>query len=166
MENEIKKNVADGCSYKGEVEVGIYRNNKKYKMFSTNTGYSNLFRYLCDCLGGSLNPMYQVDIGDRPGKLQLLDNNGTRVLSYDITLTDVEIIDGSSGPTDTVPCSIVFDFLVPGTILYDKTVKTANLVSLTDSNKIYASTDFANGITVSDIDTNVYVAWKLTIGNR
>lgn len=165
MENEIKKYVADGCGYVGQVEIGIYRNNKKYKMFSTNTGYYNLFYYLCECLAGGLNPKYQVDIAERPGKLQLLDSANKSILSYDISLTDLTITGDSSLGNSATPCSIIFDFLVPGTIIFGKEIWSANLVSMKDTTKIFASTPFVSPITVSDIDTNIYVSWKLTIGN-
>ena len=87
IQNNHKETVKDFTSYKGEVEIGIVRKGIKHKKYSTNKGTINLFKYLCGCLYGSVNPNYDISI--RPGKLRVLDPDGNYVLSYGIPFEEI-----------------------------------------------------------------------------
>ena len=157
MSKEVKKEKNENIGYKGQVEVGIIRNGKKFKKVTANEGTFALFRYLCDCLTGTINPNY--DINKRPGNLKLY-NSGSAILSYGIHFTDIKIVENAAAPS----CSVVYNFLIPGSIAAGKKISSVKLFDLTDTVE-YASANFNNTITVEDSDVNVYVSWTLTILN-
>ena len=156
-----KKKETSSVSYKGKVELGIIKNGKKFKRITTNEGFSTLFTYLCNCLAANLNPNVSVDIVNRPGKLRLLDTSGVSVLSYDINYTDILVVPGS-GTNDS---SVQFYFLIPGTSIFQKNIKYVQLTSIVNRDIVYAEASFDDIIIVNDINTNLYVAWTLAIGN-
>jgi len=158
MDN-IDKKYNDAVKYKGEVEVGIVRNGVKYKKYSTNTGTVDLFKYLTGCLSGLVNPNYNINI--RPGKLRVIGTDNKYVLAYGIPFEDVSTnyID-----SDAPSASVVYTFLLPGTLVQKQKLKTVQLMSI-DDKIVYAQSDFGTIISVEDIDTNVYVSWTLRIQN-
>ncbi len=163
MSKEIKKKSKGSVGYKGQVEIGLIKNGKKYKKVTTNSGKSELFTYICECLAARLNPNIQVDLSNRPGKLRIMSGS-TQIVAYDIGLSDVQITPGiGEGPSD-----VVFSFLVPGTSVYQKSFQDVQLLAMksdTKSGTILAEAHFKNSITITDIDTNIYVTWTLSIGN-
>lgn len=152
MSKEIKKKKNENVGYKGQVELGIIKNGKKYKKITANKGKSELFTYLCKCLAAQINPNVQVDLSDRPGKLRVLDASNNRIIAYDISLSDVSIISG----VDEYPSSITFSFLVPGTSVFNRAVKNVQLISMT-GDTVLAEAGFSKAIIITDVDTNIYV---------
>lgn len=161
---DLQKQEEDGVGYKGLVEVGIVRHGKKYKFSTFNAGTLALFRYLCYCIIARLNPNYTADVSNRPGSLRLFDSSGKKVLSYGIPFADIAIEEDTS-LTDP-KCSVKFNFLIPGTVILGKEIGKVELRSI-DSTITYANADFGDAkIKITDIDTNVYVSWTLTIKNQ
>ena len=171
---EIKKKQKDSTSYKGTVEVGIVKNGKRYKRFTTNTGTIDLFKYLCGCLSGEINANYNTNL--RPGCLRIYNGNNA-VLSYGIPLESVEIVPHEETIGGTIDqlhsnCSVVFSFLIPGTAIYQQTIDSVKLTPISDSSAAggntiyYAEARFDDSITIKDMSTNVYVSWTLTIKNE
>ena len=157
-DKKFKRNEQVG--YSGKVEVGLYRKGKKIRKLSKNAGTYALFEYLCGCLAGSINANY--DIGKRPGKIRLYDASGNALLTFGVSFNDFEI---KKNPSKLNPsCSITFNFLVPGATILNKSVKKVKLFDIQDET-IYAEADFDSTIKITSTDTNIYVAWTLTIYN-
>ena len=169
----------DNFGYHGEVEVGLIKDGKKIKRFSTNLGTINLFRYICGCLSGEINPDYSIN--KRPGCIRLYA--GTKsILGYGIKFEDVmisEVVDkkpdGKINQAGSIG-SVTYTFLIPGTVLVNKQVNKVRLMPLLDSrggiitsdnedDYYYAEASFAEPIVTTDMDANIYVAWTLTVRN-
>ena len=154
----------DSIGYKGTVEIGLVRNGKKFKRRTSNAGRAKLFRYLGECLIARLNPNYSASVENRPGNLRILNNN-TSILSYNIGFSDITLNVHDEG--DNSYCEVVFNFLIPGSLIYNKRIQKVQLMSINQSdNEPYAEASFIDPIVVTDIDTNVYVSWVLTISNK
>lgn len=172
---KLKDKKKESIGYKGLVEVGIVKNGKKIKRLTANTGTLALFNYLCGCLSGTVNPNYNLDV--RPGAIRMYTSNNS-VLSYGIKYNNIEIVpeevvEGGVRNEAKSKCSVIYEFLIPGTAILNRKISKVRLmplfdtnVSLADENSYYAEAPFDIPITVTDIDTNLYVSWTLTIKNE
>ena len=167
--DEIREYKSDSFGYKGTVEIGFIVDGKKFKITTSNAGKFTLFEFLCKCLVAKINPNTLADTADRPGNLIILDENNNSILSYGIGFSDLRIEgynnDANEDSTDST-CSVIFNFLVPGASIYGKSVKNVKLCSIANKDIIYATASFNDAITTRDVDTNLYVSWRLTISNR
>lgn len=151
----------DGVGYSGSVEIGLYRDGRKIKKMTTNAGSVNLFRYLCGCLAGTINADYNIN--ERPGKLRLFNNN-EQLLTYGIGFNDYKIEEGGTASNPT--CAITINFLIPGTVLVNRAVTKVMLLPMSDNqDNWYAEAEFTETLKVDSKDSNIYVAWTLTIYN-
>ena len=175
----IKENKFDSVGYFGRVEVGIEKDGRKFKRFTANTGTIDLFKYLCGCLSGEINPNYST--GLRPGALRLYAGASptTSILSVGIPVSGVVITpytetDGTGAINEAESaCSITYNFLIPGTSLYNRKVFKVRLTPLSDTKPsggaepvYYAEAKFDVPIVINDLDTNLYVSWTLTVKNE
>ena len=156
---KLKKD--DGVvGYSGDVEAGFYRNGHKFKQVTTNAGTRKLFEYLCGCLAGTINANYSID--KRPGKLRLYDSTGKQLLTYGVIFNDFQMGVNVDRPTPNY--AITINFLIPGVTIRGKGITGVKLLSMDDVD-IYAEAEFNSPVSIEEVDTNLYVAWTLTIYN-
>ena len=152
MPKKIKKSKKDTIGYSGKLEIGVVINGKRHKKLVTNSGKQSLFEFVRDCLAGRGN------VSKRPGQIKLYDGS-TALTSYGIGFNDISI-----GAATDNEASIKLYFLIPGTIILNRSINKAELLSV-DGASTLAEASMDSSITVSSIDTNLYVIWTLTIRN-
>ena len=149
---KIKKEKKDNLGYAGKVEIGVVVKGKKHKKVIKNAGKKGLFEFVRDCLAGRGNN------SKRPGQVKLY-NNATPLTTYGINFNDISLLTA----TDTA-ASISIYFLIPGTIILNKRFNKVELLSV-DGLTSLADASFGEDIEVTQVDTNVYINWTLTIKN-
>lgn len=153
----------DGLTlYSGEAILTLKHGNRTYKTIRKhNNGTRAFFSFILRCvIGGSLPEK-------RPGLLWLYsEDTGSpeTVLSFPVLYEGT-----SSVTTDDGSATVSYNFLIPDTFLQEQFTISGLRINALDStgftDKIYAEVDFDQTVRIES-KTNLYITWKLTIGNK
>lgn len=170
MENKHIKAKSFSQVYKGNVTITILRGKKPYRVIKEhNLGTVDFFEYICKCIMGynmsNEVPTYIFPCGDSSGQDRLINfgvaTDGLPTVVKD-SVNDI--------------CALKYTFLIPGTIIQNKPIKSFQLCSLGGSNPsaqktVYATLmvpgqgDQGGEITVTNINDNILIEWDLAISN-
>lgn len=157
----------DGVSlYSGEAILTLKHGNRTYKTIKKhNKGSAAFFSFILRCVvGGSLPEK-------RPGLLWLYSGetgSAETLLSFPVLYEGTSsVTTGSSEEGEYATVS--YNFLIPDTFLQEQFTISGLRINALDSDgfndKIYAEVDFGQTIQIES-KTNLYITWKLTIGNK
>ena len=149
-------------TYTGNVKITLLNGSKPYKVIQRhNYGTAAFFDYIWRRVrGDNLNTKV-------PAYIFPLDISHNRLTNYGVVTEGTpEITTNDSVADRDDKSTITYIFLIPGTIVQNRTVQGFELVSL-DRDSSYAILDLPGdeGITIQNSKTNILVEWSLILTN-
>lgn len=146
--------------YQGNVKITLLNGKKPYKVINKhNYGTAEFFEYIWRRVrGDNLNTKI-------PSYIFACNENHERLTNYGVITEGQPELTTNNSSTDLHDSSTLkYTFLIPGTIVQNKEIKSFQLCSL-DLSSIYAILDLENGITIDNAKTNILIEWSLVLSN-
>lgn len=161
-----------GIGYQGKIDVRIMKGNKTISKKSYhNAGYTDLFKFLYDCLVGEYQKLnrpckiklYNKDADEKPGSVPVL-TEGLAVTPYAISTVHagVDLINGTE-------YAAVFEFKIPFTYITDAICKAAlfpnTIITQTEGEKTVDINKYATFEFVDDNNNWAPIDRQSAVGN-
>lgn len=162
MENKKLEIQSGSQLYKGSVKITLFSGKTPYKtIVQHNYGTAKFFEFIWQAVAG-----YDV-VYKRPAYIILCNDSegASPIVSYGILCEGTPEVDMFEDPTDASngSCNLTFSFLIPSTVVQNKTVRSLILRSL-DKSSDYAVLKLDDAVELG-YNENMLISWTLTISN-